>query len=300
MSGDDRQSKLAQEHKERQAQRAAQEATDANKGKRNTVIGAVVAVVLVAGGIFAATAFANKDDSQPVAAATPSASASASASASTEPEPTPTTTKKAGPVSCTYKKDLTSPNKFVGLPGKKPNMKLKTITLVTNLGDIVIDVDPQVTPCTLNSWEFLAKKNFYDGNKCHRLVTVDTAGIGMLQCGDPQALADGKNPTDGQGTAGYVFGDENAGVVPYSRGVVFMTQPAEAIGQNSSQFAISMSDDNVMIQDPYSTIGMVSKGMELLDAAAKAGSIVNDQDIVGDGGSTAPKNPIIIKDVKVG
>ena len=45
--------------------------------------------------------------------------------------------------------------------------------------------------------------------KCHRLVTPDVSGVHLLQCGDPLAKADGKNPTDGQGTAGYVFGDEN-------------------------------------------------------------------------------------------
>lgn len=293
MSGDDRQSQLAQEHKERQAKRAAEQ----TKGKRNTVIGAVVAVVLVGGGIFAATAFANKDDGQPAAAAvTPSASASASQ----EPEPSVTPTKKAGPVTCTYKRDTSVPNKFVGLPDNKPNMKMQTMTLVTNHGNIVIDVDPQVTPCTLNSWEFLAKKGFYDNTKCHRLVTPETAGVSLLQCGDPLAKADGKNPTDGTGTAGYVYGDENAGVMPYGRGIVFMTQPSGAMGQNNSQFAISMSDENVQIQDAFSTIGMVSKGMEILDKVAKDGVIVNEADITGDGGSTAPKNPVIIKKVLIG
>lgn len=292
MSGDDRQSQLAQEHKERQAKRAAEQ----TKGKRNTVIGAVAALVLVGGGIFAATAFANKDDGQPAAAApvTPSATPTEEAS------PSATPTKKAGPVTCTYKRDESVPNKFVGLPGKKPNMKIRTLTVVTNHGNVVIDVDPQVTPCTLNSWEFLAKKGFYDGTKCHRLVTPETAGLSLLQCGDPLAKADGVNPTDGIATAGYTFLDENAGAVPYSKGVVFMTQPDGAEGQNNSQFAISLSDENgSLIQNAYTEIGMVSKGMDILDKIAKDGVIVNKDDITGDGGSSAPKNPVIIKRVVV-
>lgn len=118
-----------------------------------------------------------------------------------------------------------------------------------------------------------------------------------MQCGDPKAKADGKNPTDGQGTAGYVFPDEALGIVPYARGVVFLTQPVDATGQNSSQFAISMSDENTQIDPAYSVLGMVSEGLELIDKVAEDGVIVNEADITGDGGSSAPKNPIIIKKV---
>lgn len=52
MSGEDRQSQLAREHKERQAQRAEQAPP---KTKRNALIGAVVAAVVVVGGLIAAT-----------------------------------------------------------------------------------------------------------------------------------------------------------------------------------------------------------------------------------------------------
>jgi peptidyl-prolyl cis-trans isomerase B (cyclophilin B) len=297
-SGDeDRQSQLAREHKERQAQRKASESV---KGRRNTFIGAALAVVVVGGGIFAATTLINKNSAQRVSAeSTPSASASASQA----PSPTPSLSslpKKSGKVTCTYKKDTSGvPMKYVGMPGPKPDMKLKTMTISTNHGNIVIDVDPAATPCSVNSMAFLAKKNFYNNTKCHRLVTPETAGLFLLQCGDPLAKADGKNPTDGQGTAGYVYGDEAVGSIPYTRGVVFLTQPQDAAGQNSSQFAISLSDENAQIEGQYSVLGMVRSGLEIIEAVAKKGVIVNDQDIVGDGGSTAPKDPIIIEKVTV-
>ncbi|MGN9842857.1 peptidylprolyl isomerase [Nonomuraea sp. H19] len=295
MSGDDdRKNELAREHKERQEKRAAEQTA---KGRRNTFIGAGVAVVVVAGGIFAATTLVNKDGSEAASAAsTPSASASSPAP-TTLPSTTPP--KKPGDVTCTYKRDDSVPNKFVGLPGKKPNLKLSTMTVSTNHGDIVIEVDANATPCSVNSMAFLAKKRFYDNTKCHRLVTPETAGLFLLQCGDPQAKADGKNPTDGQGTAGYVFGDEAAGTIPYTRGVVFLTQPAEAAGQNSSQFAISLSDENSQLDPQYSVLGMVKSGLEIIEKVAKDGVLVNPDDITGDGGSTAPKNPIIIKSVTV-
>ncbi|NUW37281.1 peptidylprolyl isomerase [Nonomuraea sp. SMC257] len=294
MSGEDRQSQLAREHKERQAERAAAQSA---KARRNTFIGAGVAVAVVAGGIFAATTLVNRGPAKNVAAeSTPSASASPSAALPTA-KPTPTHT---GPVTCTYKRDTSDvPQKYVGMPGKRPNTKLKTMTLVTNHGNVVIDLDAGLTPCSVNSMAFLAKKHFYDNTKCHRLVTPETSGLFLLQCGDPKAKADGKNPTDGQGTAGYVFQDEAVGAVPYTKGVVFLTQPQDAAGQNSSQFAISLSDENAQIEPQYSVLGMVSSGLDIIERVAKDGVIVNTQDITGDGGSTAPKNPVIIKQVIV-
>ncbi|MER7503137.1 peptidylprolyl isomerase [Nonomuraea pusilla] len=290
MSGDDRQSELAREHKERQAKRAAEQAA---KARRNTFIGAGAALLVVAGGIYAATTAFGKDSTPVAAASTPSPSAS-------EPPPTAlpsTPPKKPGSVNCTYKRDDSAPHKFVGLPGSKPNLKIKTMTVSTNHGDIVIDVDPNATPCSVNSMAFLAKKHFYDNTKCHRLVTPEVSGLFLLQCGDPQAKADGKNPTDGQGTAGYTFADENVGVIPYTKGVVFLTQPTDAAGQNSSQFAISLSDENGQLEPQYSVLGMVRSGLDIIERVAKDGVLVNKDDITGDGGSTAPKNPIVIERV---
>ncbi|MEO3803732.1 peptidylprolyl isomerase [Nonomuraea sp. B1E8] len=294
MSGDDRQNEedrqreLAREHKERQIKRAADQTS---KGRRNTFLGAGVAVVVVAGGIFAATTMVDKDPGEATAQSTPSASASVT------PPTTPSPTKT-GPVTCTYKRDKSLPHKFVGLPGKKPDMKLKKMTVTTNRGSFTVDLMTEAAPCAVNSMRFLAKKKFYDDMKCHRLVTPDVAGVHMLQCGDPQAKADGKNPTDGQGTAGYVYADENA-EIPLGKGVVFMTQPSEAAGRNNSQFAVSLSDENLQVGAGYSVIGTVGDGMDMLLGLATSGQdlLLNNADITGDGGTTAPKKPVIIKKI---
>ncbi|QYC43083.1 Cyclophilin type peptidyl-prolyl cis-trans isomerase/CLD [Nonomuraea coxensis DSM 45129] len=295
MSGEDRKSDLAREHKERQEKRAAAEGS--SKAKRNAFIGAGVAVVVVAGGIFAATTLSGGDGTDP-AAAESSASASASASPSASLPIAPTKTAAAGPVTCTYKRDDSVPNKFVGLPGKKPNMKLKKMTINFNRGKVVVDLMTDAAPCTVNSLSFLSKKHFYDNMKCHRLVTPDVAGVHLLQCGDPQAKADGKNPTDGQGTSGYVYADENVEIPP-AKGVVFMSQPGDAMGQNNSQFVFSLSDENTQLGAGFSTVGVVSEGLDMLVGLAKDGQdlIVNEADITGDGGTTAPKKPVIIKNI---
>ncbi|MFI6990933.1 peptidylprolyl isomerase [Nonomuraea wenchangensis] len=295
MSGEDRKSDLAREHKERQEKRAATEGS--SKAKRNAFIGAGVAVVVVAGGIFAATTLRGGDGPDP-AAAESSASASASASPSASLPIAPTKTAAAGPVTCTYKRDDSVPNKFVGLPGKKPNMKLKKMTINFNRGKVVVDLMTDAAPCTVNSLSFLSKKHFYDNMKCHRLVTPDVAGVHLLQCGDPQAKADGKNPTDGQGTSGYVYSDENVEIPP-AKGVVFMSQPGDSMGQNNSQFVFSLSDENTQLGAGFSTVGVVSEGLDMLVGLAKNGQdlIVNEADITGDGGTTAPKKPVIIKSI---
>ncbi|SEG90660.1 peptidyl-prolyl cis-trans isomerase B (cyclophilin B) [Nonomuraea solani] len=301
MSGDDRQNEedrqaeLAREHKERQAKRASDQTA---KARRNTFIGAGVAVVVVAAGVFAATTLVGNDKGAAEVDAAARASASASPSTSSGPlEPAPSITPtKTGPVSCAYKRETAVPNKFVGLPGKRPNMKLKKMTIEFNRGKVVVDLMTAAAPCSVNSMSFLSKKKFYDNMKCHRLVTPDVAGVHMLQCGDPLAKADGKNPTDGQGTSGYVFTDENIDI-PVGKGVVFLTQAGDAAGQNNSQFAFSLSDENVQIGAGYNVLGMVSEGMDTLLAMATSGKdlLLNDADITGDGGTTAPKNPVIIK-----
>ncbi|GIH94381.1 peptidylprolyl isomerase [Planobispora siamensis] len=294
MSGEDRQSQLAREHKERQVQRAE----EARKARRSTFVGAGVGTVVVVGGVIAATVLlGGGDDRTNVAASSdPSPSASASVSA----QPTPSTAVSAGPVSCEYREDTSgSPAKKVGYPPKKPNLKLKTMTITTNHGDVVIDLATQAAPCTVNSMAFLAKKNFYDNTRCHRLATPENSGLGLLQCGDPQAKADGKNPTDGQGSSGYVFNDENLGGLPYTKGTVALAQAGDASNQNGSQFWISLADDTAQLQPAYTPFGTVSKGMDILEKVYAGGWITNPDDITGDGGSNAPKIPVIIKDVKL-
>ncbi|MEV8637419.1 peptidylprolyl isomerase [Streptosporangium sp. NPDC051023] len=299
MSGEDRQSQLAREHKERQARRAEQ-ATP--KAKRNTLIGAGIAVVVVAGALFAATNLLGGNGASGKTAATGSPGADPSTDPSGVPalQPSPTPSADLAKLTCSYRKDTSgSPAKYVGMPPAKPDLKPKTMTITTNLGAIVIDLATAQAPCAVNSFAFLAKKNFFDNTKCHRLATPENSGLGLLQCGDPQAKADGKNPTDGQGSSGYVFNDENLGGMTYNRGTVALAQAPEAANQNGSQFWISLSDETNQLQPDYTPFGKVSQGMDILDKVFKGGWITNPDDITGDGGSNAPKIPVIIKDVQL-
>jgi peptidyl-prolyl cis-trans isomerase B (cyclophilin B) len=243
------------------------------------------------------------------AAASPSASAGIAGPSAVPttltpqtPAPKPTDLRK---ITCSYRKDDTgSPAKFVGYPPSRLSaavIKATTMTLRTNLGDIVIELATGDAPCTVNSFAFLARKNFFDNTVCHRLTTMETNGLGLLQCGDPQAKGDGKNPTDGTGGPGYLFNDENLGP-QYTRGVVFMAQGGDATNSNGSQFAISYTDENAQLPQAYTPFGMIKKGMDIIDRIVKGGvnKAPDDIDITSDnGGSNAPKTRVLIKDVIV-
>ncbi|GAA3833292.1 hypothetical protein GCM10022226_63310 [Sphaerisporangium flaviroseum] len=303
MTDVDRQTQLAREHRERQEERAKPTSTS----KRGIILGAGVGVLVVVGGVIAATTLlGGTEDVKPSAAPSPSASVSAGASA---PAALPSSTAAPvapGSVSCAYRKDDSGgPAKNVGTPPSKPDLKAKNMTITTNQGTIVIELATAQAPCTINSFEFLAKKNYFDNTRCHRLATVETTGLGMLQCGDPLAKADGKSKDDGTGGPGYLFEDENLGGIPLGRGTVAMSQASEDANSNGSQFWISFSDENTQLSSAgaaFTPFGVVVKGMDIIDKIAKGGIIPFNGDPMADvrgEGSNAPKLPVIIKDMKI-
>nr|WP_091082756.1 peptidylprolyl isomerase [Nonomuraea wenchangensis] len=283
-TGKDRQKQLAREHYERQMQRRLERE---QKAKRTAIIGSTVGVVIVVGGIVAAVALLGGGGTGTEAASSPSASAAetASASASTGPKPYDAATG-----TCDYVKDATGGTvKDVGMPPTKVKTTpaKKTMTLKTNLGDVVVELDNAKAPCTTNSLEFLAKKKYYDGSKCHRLGSEK---FPMLQCGDPTAKADGKSQ-DGAGGPGYVMAEENLDGAQYKRGVMAMAKTS-APGTTGSQFFLVFGD--IQLTPDYTPVGTITKGLDILDKVNKAGVIAD----MGDG-TGAPKETMEIKDVTI-
>ncbi|WP_169949997.1 peptidylprolyl isomerase [Microbispora sp. H11081] len=287
-------------------------ATTARGRLRNT-LGAGLGLLALAGGLVACS-----DGTTTDAKATASASASPSETPSDAPTVTETTLEPDAPtakptdlrqVSCAYRKDESgSPTKFVGTPPSKLTRKVilaKQMIISTNQGEIVIDLATKDVPCAVNSLAFLASKNFYDNTVCHRLATVETVGLGMLQCGDPLAKGDGTRAQDGAGGPGYVFDDENLGGLPLSRGTVGLAQATEDANSNGSQFFISFTDENTQLTASgaaFTMIGVVSKGMNVIDKIARGGIIPFGGDPTADvrgEGSNAPKKKVVIKDVAI-
>ncbi|MEO3870212.1 peptidylprolyl isomerase [Nonomuraea sp. B12E4] len=283
-TGKDRQKQLAREHYERQMQRRVERE---QKAKRTAIIGSTVGVVIVVGGIVAAVAMLGGGDTATEAAASPSASPADTAAAPPSAGPKP---YDAAAGTCDYVPDTAGGQvKDVGMPPAKVKNTpaTKTMTLKTNLGDIVVELNNAKAPCTTNSLEFLAKKKFYDGSKCHRL---GSAQFPMLQCGDPTAKADGKSQ-DGAGGPGYVMAEENLQGAQYKRGVMAMAK-TQAPGSTGSQFFLVFGD--IGLTPDYTPVGTITKGLDILDKVNKAGVIAD----MGDG-TGAPKQTVEIKDVTI-
>ena len=285
MSSTKREKELARQRAERQAARDA--AAGQRRKQRNAVLASVVAVLLVAGAAVGGSTLlsgGSDDPSDAVAtAAETSATPQASAAPSAVPTASPTATKaatKGGDPGCVYEETAEPPTRKVLLPPTEgvETEKQYAVTLATDRGDIVFEMDSAATPCTANNLRSLAHFRYFDGTACHRLTTQ---GIEVLQCGDPTGT--------GSGGPGYQFADENLEDATYPRGTVAMANAGP--GTNGSQFFLVYGDST--LPPNYTPFGTITKGLEVLDAVAKAGS--DDSNGAGDG---KPKLPITIKTLR--
>ena len=190
----------------------------------------------------------------PPVIASPSPSTTPSASST----PTSSVSATALPnVQCAYTKEAGAQSKFVGLPSSTATPGVKTATVTTSVGKIVFELSAK-TPCTENSFAFLASKKYFDSTPCHRLLNAP--GFAALQCGDPSGT--------GLGGPGYKFADENLTGATYPRGTVAMANSGP--GTNGSQFFFVFKDSK--FAPNYTPFGRVTSGLDVLDAIAAAGT----------------------------
>jgi len=162
-------------------------------------------------------------------------------------------------VTCDYPSDGTSPAKEASAPPTKaPESGTATATLTTSQGDIGVELDRDNAPCTVNSFLSLAEQGYFDDTDCHRLTT---AGIFVLQCGDPSGT--------GAGGPGYSFADELSGQETYGAGTLAMANAGP--NTNGSQFFIVYGDTQL---DPnYTVFGKIDDaGLAVVRKVAKAGT----------------------------
>ena len=249
----------------------AERATAARKRRqRQAILGSALAVIVLAGAaVLIVNALRDDDDKKSNEASGPPAGTVAC-------EWIPADTSGGGQV-----KDVGTP------PANVPNVGKSTLTMDTNLGPITADVDLSKAPCTGGAFTYLASKKFWDGTKCHRLTT---AGIKVLQCGDPTATGKGYRPTDGQGGPSFRYAEENlpTNAKPtYPKGTIAMAKTQQP-SSTGSQFFIVYADTDLPAD--YTVLGTITKGLDIVDAVAKAGS--DDANAKGDG---HPKKEVDIK-----
>jgi peptidyl-prolyl cis-trans isomerase B (cyclophilin B) len=245
----DRQRRLARERHERREAREAERQRRARK-MAQWISGAVVLLVLA--GIVTFTIVQLNGNN-----------------ASASPPP-----KKS--VSCTYTSNPPASRK-VGMPPTKPDLKASyQATIKTNRGDIVINLLNSKAPCTVNSFVYLASKNFFSNTQCHRLTT---SGIFVLQCGDPTGT--------GSGGPGYKFNDENLTGATYPAATVAMAN--SGANTNGSQFFLVYK--NTSLPPSYTPFGTITAGLNVIQKVAKAGTT--------SGSDGHPKEKVVIESVSI-
>jgi peptidyl-prolyl cis-trans isomerase B (cyclophilin B) len=127
--------------------------------------------------------------------------------------------------------------------------------LDTDRGTIVIEFYPSVAPKTVENFETLTKKGFYNGLTFHRVVP----GF-VVQGGDPKG--------DGSGGPGYDLPAEISPVEKHLRGSVATARLGDAVNpdrkSSGSQFYICLAAQP-SLDGQYTVFGGVVEGMNVVD-----------------------------------
>ncbi|MFP5254722.1 MAG: peptidylprolyl isomerase [Acidimicrobiia bacterium] len=138
--------------------------------------------------------------------------------------------------------------------------KTYTATLQTTEGDIVVELDAEAAPETVNNFVVLARYDFYDNVPFHRIIP----GF-MIQAGDPVG------PTPGTGGPGYTIADElPTGEDPYPTGTLAMANTGQP-DSGGSQWFITVEGGGAQLTPTYTAFGRVVEGQDVVDAINQHG-----------------------------
>ena len=128
--------------------------------------------------------------------------------------------------------------------------KIYRVTITTDRGVIVMDLDPQLAANTVNNFVGLARQGYYDGLTFHRVVPEF-----VIQGGCPEGT--------GRGGPGYQFRDEPV-QGEYTLGAVAMANAGP--NTNGSQFFITIDDCRRKLSKDYNLFGFVVEGIDVAQA----------------------------------
>ena len=129
---------------------------------------------------------------------------------------------------------------------------LYDVTIATDKGDIVLELDPRLAPNTVNNFVALARQGYYDNVTFHRVVPDF-----VIQGGDPEG--------SGRGGPGYTFADEPVRG-DYTHGAVAMANAGP--NSNGSQFFICIDDCTRKLDKAYNLFGYVTSGLDVTERIA--------------------------------
>jgi cyclophilin family peptidyl-prolyl cis-trans isomerase len=158
------------------------------------------------------------------------------------------------------------PGERNGMFSERPEMQIDlsrryVATISTERGDIVVEVNTQEAPETVNNFVFLAREGFYDGLTFHRVEP----GF-VIQGGDPAG--------DGTGGPGYTVPAEIG--LKHDKGALAMARRGDEVNperaSSGSQFYITL-DETHFLDGAYTVFGQVVEGMQVVESIAKGDEI---------------------------
>ena len=124
------------------------------------------------------------------------------------------------------------------------------VTITTDRGTMVLDLDPQLAPKTVNHFVALTRQGYYDSLTFHRVVSDF-----VIQGGCPQGT--------GTGGPGYKWDDEPV-KGEYTLGAVAMANAGK--NTNGSQFFICIEDCTTKLSKDYNLFGHTVEGIDVAQA----------------------------------
>jgi cyclophilin family peptidyl-prolyl cis-trans isomerase len=137
------------------------------------------------------------------------------------------------------------------------------VTINTNRGTMVLDLEPLRAPRTVNNFVSLARAGYYDGLTFHRVVPEF-----VIQGGCPEGT--------GRGGPGYRFEDEPVSG-EYTLGAVAMANAGP--DTNGSQFFICIDDCRSKLAKSYNLFGYVTAGMDVA-LRTEVGDVMESVEVV--------------------
>jgi cyclophilin family peptidyl-prolyl cis-trans isomerase len=128
---------------------------------------------------------------------------------------------------------------------------------VQGYGSFVVRLRPDVAPATVENFQGLVAKKYYDGITFHRVVKDF-----MIQGGDPDGNGTGGDTADGKKLKGEfaVAGVRNE--LSHITGVISMARRADDVDSATSQFFICNSNASYSLDGLYAGFGYVVAGLE--------------------------------------
>jgi peptidyl-prolyl cis-trans isomerase B (cyclophilin B) len=138
---------------------------------------------------------------------------------------------------------------------------MKTATIETERGPIVLELFDSEAPKTVENFEKLANGKFYDGTRFHRVIKNF-----MVQGGDPLSR-DPSNPRVGTGGPGsHIKCETHLNTHKHVAGTLSMAHAGKDTG--GSQFFICHSPQP-HLDGVHTVFGQVTKGMDVVNGIRK-------------------------------